>query len=142
MKKTCVRQSAILKFWNKPLRTAKTGIKAAAKADRHTTREDTMRHAKSFDTYPRSDLIELSRKGGKASGKARRKKRAAIEKQKLKDKAYQEEKRENLSILSAAGAELARAARAKQEAYAERVKLEEKYVDLLYQKKRRHDSFY
>ena len=95
-----------------------------------------MRHAKSFDKYPRSDLVELSRKGGKASGKARRKKRAAIEKQKLKDKAYQEEKQLNLSILYAASAELARAARAKQEAYYERAKLEEKYEDLLYLLKR------
>lgn len=105
-----------------------------------------MRHEKSFDKYPRSDLIEISRKGGKASGKARRKKRAAIEKQKLKDKVYQEEKKETLSILLAASTELARAARAKQEAYSERAKLEESYVELMFQKKRgskrRHDSFY
>ena len=49
------------------------------------------KHDKSFDKYPKDALIEISRRAGIASGKARRKKRKKIEALKLRDIAYQEQ---------------------------------------------------
>ena len=49
-----------------------------------------MRHARSFDTYSPEVLREISRKGGIASGEIRRKKRAAIEREKITNSALKE----------------------------------------------------
>ena len=65
-----------------------------------------MRHERSFDTYSSTALREISRKGGIASGRARRRKRELIEKKKIEDAALRERSvqldyqyRESLKIL-------------------------------------------
>ena len=59
------------------------------------------RHNKSFDTYTPEELREISRKGGIASGNVRRKRREAIEREKIESTAMKEMRakteRENLA---------------------------------------------
>ena len=74
-----------------------------------------MRHAKSFDTYPPDKLREVSRKAGLASGKARREKRAEINKIRLEDKAHRENIKELLDVLNVCSSELLRVTRAKRD---------------------------
>lgn len=65
-----------------------------------------MRHGRSFDTYSPEALREVSRKAGIKSGESRRRKRAAVEREKIKDMALREmqdhvqrENRANIRIL-------------------------------------------
>lgn len=74
-----------------------------------------MRHAKSFDTYPPDKLREVSRKAGLASGKARREKRAEINRIRLEDKAHRENIKELLEVLNVCSTELLRVTRAKKD---------------------------
>ena len=74
-----------------------------------------MRHAKSFDTYPPDKLREVSRKAGLASGKARREKRAEINRIRLEDKAHRENIKELLNVLNVCSTELLRVTRAKKD---------------------------
>ena len=74
-----------------------------------------MRHAKSFDTYPPDKLREVSRKAGLASGKARREKRAEINRIRLEDKAHRENIKELLDVLNTCSTELLRVTRAKKD---------------------------
>ncbi len=74
-----------------------------------------MRHAKSFDTYPPDKLREVSRKAGLASGKARREKRAEINRIRLEDKAHRENIKELLEVLNVCSTELLRVTKAKKD---------------------------
>lgn len=74
-----------------------------------------MRHAKSFDTYPPDKLREVSRKAGLASGKARREKRAEINRIRLEDKAHRENIKELLNVLNVCSTELLKVTRAKKD---------------------------
>ena len=55
-----------------------------------------------FQEYPPEELREISRLAGIASGKARRKKRAKIEREKIRNKAIQEQHRENWQTIERA----------------------------------------
>lgn len=65
-----------------------------------------MKISGSFDTWERDALVQISRKGGIASGASRRAKRAAIEREKLENAALREmllendrQHRENLRVI-------------------------------------------
>ena len=58
-----------------------------------------MRHNRSFDTYTPEELRKISKKAGIASGKARREKRSAIEREIIHDAALKEMRRENIQII-------------------------------------------
>lgn len=55
-----------------------------------------------FQDYTPEDLREVSRKAGIASGAARRKKRAAIEREKIENAAIREQARENWQTIERA----------------------------------------
>ena len=55
-----------------------------------------------FQDYSPEKLREISRKAGIASGKARRKKRATIEREKIKNAAIREQHRENWQTIERA----------------------------------------
>ncbi len=55
-----------------------------------------------FQDYPPEELREVSRKAGIASGAARRKKRAAIEREKIENAAIREQARENWQTIERA----------------------------------------
>ncbi len=55
-----------------------------------------------FRDYPVEELRVLSQRAGVASGKARREKRAAIEREKIENVALREQHRENLETIRSA----------------------------------------
>ena len=55
-----------------------------------------------FQEYSPEELREISRRAGIASGKARRRKRAKIEREKIRNKAIQEQHRENWQTIQRA----------------------------------------
>ena len=59
-------------------------------------------HRMYFQDYSPDELRAVSRKGGINSGKARRKKRAAIEREKIKNAAIREQHRENWQTIDQA----------------------------------------
>ena len=59
-------------------------------------------HRMYFQDYSPDELRAVSRKGGINSGKARRKKRAAIEREKIKNAAIREQHRENWQTIDRA----------------------------------------
>ena len=66
---------------------------------------------KPFNTMPPEEHRALSVRGGIASGAARRRKRAAIEQEKIRNAALREQRHENVEILRAAAKLLLRASR-------------------------------
>lgn len=58
-----------------------------------------MRHEKSFDKYSADAVRESGRKGGIASGIARREKRQAIEREKIHNAAMREMRMENIRMI-------------------------------------------
>lgn len=65
-----------------------------------------MKHCKSFDKYDPEQLKDLSRKAGIASGKARRKKRRRLDREKMQQRARQEIIHEEVMALRSTAHEL------------------------------------
>lgn len=73
-----------------------------------------MKHSKSFDKYEPEQLKDLSRRAGIASGKARRKKRRRLDKEKMQQRARQEIIHEEVMALRRAARALKAASDAEQ----------------------------